>query len=69
MDYYRADYPPIGPAVNDYDYQFYFVFLRESIVDNMFDVRIIILIGPPNLIIHRVQKGGGCVCAYNQGPP
>lgn len=38
VDYYRADYPPIGLATNTYDYQFYFVFLRESIVDNMFDV-------------------------------
>lgn len=42
VNYYRANYPPIGPATNDFDYQFYFVFLRESLVDDVLNVSVCI---------------------------
>ena len=31
VDYYRADYRPVSPATLPEHYQFYFVFLRESL--------------------------------------
>ena len=40
VDYYKADYPVVSPAMVPEDYQFYFVFLRENLFDdNSVDVR------------------------------
>ena len=34
VDYYRADYPVTPPATLPEHYRFYFVFLRENLLDD-----------------------------------